>query len=138
MELDEHASATQRRRVTNIDDAVMDDAIGYAAEHGHVIILDIGKCGSPSWQIEAVRREIVKYARASFVLCHLLAPAAGDFEVWKQAVERLALPNVRFDLSSLPHNLRPDDYPWPRTRRWLLEARDILGAERLLFGTDYP
>ena len=46
------------------DDPVMDDAIGYAAEQGHVIILDIGKCQSPSWQIEAVRKEIVKYSGA--------------------------------------------------------------------------
>ena len=120
------------------DDPVMDDAIGYAAERGCVIILDIGKCLSPSWQIEAVRREIQKYADASFVLCHLLAPAAKDRDVWRQAMERLALPNVRMDISSLPHNLRPDEYPWPRTRQWLLEARDMLGAERLLFGTDFP
>ena len=120
------------------DDPVMDDAIGYAAEHGQVIILDIGKCLSPSWQIEAVRKEILKYPGASFVLCHLLAPAAKDGAVWKQAMERLALPNVSMDLSSLPHNLRPDDYPWPRTRQWLREARDILGAERMIFGTDYP
>jgi len=121
-----------------MNDEIMDDAIGYAAGHGHVIILDIGKCGSPSWQIEAVRGEIERYPEALFVLCHLLAPSACDEDVWKRAMERLALPNVWMDTSSLSHNLRPDEYPYPRTIRALAQARDILGADRLLFGTDYP
>ena len=121
-----------------MNDEIMDDAIRYAAERGQVIILDIGKCGSPSWQIEAVREEIEKYPDAVFVLCHLLAPSDRDGEVWLPAMERLALPNVWMDTSSLSHNLRPDDYPYPKTIRALAQARDILGADKLLFGTDYP
>lgn len=121
-----------------MNDEIMDDAIRYAAERGHVIVLDIGKCGSPSWQIEAVREEIEKYPDAVFVLCHLLAPSDKDEEVWKRAMERFALPNVWMDTSSLSHNLRPDDYPYPKTIRALAQARDIIGAKKLLFGTDYP
>ena len=120
-----------------LDDAVMDEAFSYAAQRGQVIILDIGKYASPSWQIEAARREILKYPSATFVLCHLLAPSDRDHDIWRQAMERLALPNVWMDISSLSHNLR-DQAPWPKTRQWLAEARDILGADRLLFGTDFP
>lgn len=120
-----------------LDDEVMDEALGYAAGLGQVIILDIGKCASPSWQIEAVRREIKKYPQAKFVLCHLLAPSDRDGDIWRGAMERLALPNVWMDLSSLAHNLH-DQAPWPKTGEWLRRARDILGADRLLFGTDYP
>lgn len=53
-------------------------------------------------------------------------------------MERLALPNVWMDTSSLSHNVRPDEYPYPKTVKVLEEARDILGADKLLFGTDYP
>lgn len=120
-----------------LDDAVMDQALGYAAGHGQVVILDIGKCGSPSWQIEAVRREIVKYPETVFVLCHLLAPSDRDHDLWRRAMERLALPNVWMDISSLQHNLR-DEAPWTKTQRWLAQARELLGADRLLFGTDFP
>lgn len=120
-----------------LDDEVMDEALGYAAARDQVIILDIGKCASPSWQIEAVRREIEKYPQATFVLCHLLAPGPGDMEVWQRAMEALALPNVWMDSSSIQHNLQ-DQAPWPRTGEWLRRARDILGADKLLFGTDYP
>lgn len=120
-----------------LDDEVMDEALGYAAARDQVIILDLGKCASTSWQIDAARREIAKYPQATFVLCHLLAPGPGDGELWRQAMEALALPNVWMDISSLQHNLH-DQAPWPRTGEWLQRARDILGPDRLLFGTDYP
>lgn len=121
-----------------LNDEHMDDAIRYHAEKGNVIILDIGKTGSPSWQIEATREEILKYPQARFVLCHLLAPSDRDEEVWLKAMERLALPNVWMDTSSLPHNLRPEEYPYPKTMKAILQAKDLLGDGKLLFGTDYP
>ena len=121
-----------------MNDAVMDEAIGWAAKRGDVIILDIGKAGSPSWQIEETREEIQKYPDARFVLCHVLAPSDRDEEIWLHAMERFALQNVWMDISSLSHNLRPDEYPYPKTRKALAQARDIIGADKLLFGTDYP
>ena len=121
-------------------DSVMVDAIDYAAGCGQVIILDIGKYGSPSWQVEAAEKLVRRHPETKFVFCHLLAPNGREEDEagWLGAMNRLALPNVWMDISSLSHNVRPDVAPYGKTRRYLAAARDILGADHLLFGTDYP
>lgn len=53
-------------------------------------------------------------------------------------LEALHLPNVWFDLASLQRNVRPDEPPFPITRRFIARAVETVGAERLLFGTDAP
>ncbi len=123
-----------------LDDEVMTEAVQYAAGQGQIIILDIGKFGSPSWQVEAARSLVVSHPEARFVFCHLLAPngKTGDEAQWRQALERLALPNVFMDISSLTHNIRPDPKPYHKTAQYLEMSAGILGADRLLFGTDYP
>ncbi|MBQ7486995.1 MAG: amidohydrolase [Clostridia bacterium] len=123
-----------------LNDPVMVEAIDYAANAGQVIILDIGKYGSPSWQVEAAEMLVRRHPETKFVFCHLLAPNGreADEPGWRDAMSRLALPNVWMDISSLSHNVRPDVPPYEKTRRYLAQARDILGADHLLFGTDYP
>ncbi|MBQ9010527.1 MAG: amidohydrolase [Clostridia bacterium] len=123
-----------------LEDEVMREAVDYAAGHGQVIILDIGKFGSPSWQVEAARNLAVSHPETRFVFCHLLAPngKAEDEGQWLWAMERLALPNVWMDISSLTHNIRPDPEPYRKTATYLEKSAGILGASRLLFGTDYP
>ena len=123
-----------------LTDDVMTDAIDYAAGNGQVIILDIGKYKSPSWQIENARQQVLRHPETEFVFCHLLAPngKAEDEDEWKRALEALALPNVSMDISSLTHNIRPDEPPYEKTRHYLKVAGSILGEAHLMFGTDYP
>lgn len=123
-----------------LNDEVMTEAIDYAAGLGQVIILDIGKFSSPSWQVDAARRLVIAHPEACFVFCHLLAPNGREEneDQWQKALECLALPNVWMDISSLTHNIRPDPKPYRKTAAYLEKAAGILGADKLLFGTDYP
>ncbi len=116
----------------------MDEVFSYANDHHHVTVVDIGKCGSASWQIEELREEIRKYPDMKFVACHLLAPSDKDEERLKEALQRLRLPNLWFDLSSVVHNCRPDVFPYPKALHYVQLAKEIVGAEKLMFGTDIP
>ena len=121
-----------------LDGELMEAEYAYADEQGLVFVIDIGKMGSESSQIPALRRAIQRHAGMKFVVCHLLAPNASQKVDMCAGLEALALPNVWFDLASLQHNLRPDEPPYPRTRHFLRCAADLVGSERLLFGSDLP
>ena len=73
----------------------------FAQEHGLVFVIDIGKLGSHSCQIQALRRLIRHHAGMKFVVCHLLAPKQNELEEMSAALDSLAGPNVWFDLASL-------------------------------------
>lgn len=121
-----------------LDGEVMRREAAFAAEHGLVFVIDIGKLGSPSSQIGALRRVILRHPDMKFVVCHLLAPKQTELAQMTDGLEALHLPNVWFDLASLQRNVRPDEPPFPITRRFIARAVETVGAERLLFGTDAP
>lgn len=121
-----------------LDGALLEEEYAYADEHGLVFVADIGKLGSESSQIPALRRVIERHAGMKFVICHLLAPLHGMERELYEGLQALALPNVWFDLAALQHNLRPDPVPYPYTRQVLRRAADLAGSDRLLFGSDLP
>ena len=56
----------------------------------------------------------------------------------RQALELLQFPNLWFDLSSLVHNCRSDIYPYLKAIEFIRLAKEIVGSEKLMFGTDIP
>ncbi len=121
-----------------LDGDMMQREAAFADEHGLVFVIDIGKLGSPSSQVPALRRLILQHPQMKFVICHLLAPKQSELHTMQAGLEALHLPNVWFDLASLQHNVRPDAPPYPVTRQFIRAAIDTVGADRLLFGTDTP
>lgn len=121
-----------------IDSEVMDEAFSYASQKNHVIVVDIGKCKSPSWQIDALKKEIQRYPETKWVACHLLAPSGRDEEVLTEALKKLRLSNLWFDLSSIVHNCRFEPDPFLKALHYIELARDLVGADKLMFGTDFP
>ncbi|MDO4330737.1 MAG: amidohydrolase family protein [Lachnospiraceae bacterium] len=121
-----------------IDSERMDEAFSYANDQGHVVVIDIGKCKGPSWQIEALRKEVMRYPDMKFVACHLLAPSAKDEACFTEALKRLTLPNLWFDLASVVHNCREAENPYQQALHYVELAAQIVGTDKLLFGTDLP
>lgn len=124
--------------VFSLDNEIMEREVSFADEHELIFVIDIGKLGSPSSQIPALKRLILNHPNMKFVVCHLLAPKQSELDKMQQGLEALHLPNVWFDLASLQHNVRPDEPPFPITRRFIRCAVETVGADRLLFGTDTP
>ena len=61
-----------------------------------------------------------------------------DEEELKKGLDLLTLPNVWFDLASVPHNCGPDHYPYENAQSFLKIGKEIVGADRMMFGTDIP
>ena len=126
------------RPVFALDGEMMEREAAFAEQHGLVFVIDIGKLGSPSSQITALRNLILHHPKMKFVVCHLLAPKQTELHAMQAGLEQLRLPNVWFDLASLQHNVRPDEPPFPVTRQFIHCAIQTVGADRLMFGTDTP
>lgn len=124
--------------VIDLDGEVMHQVYSHAAAHELIFVIDIGRPRNCCWQVDALRRAILRYPQMKFVICHLLAPQLGDGELLKRSLEQLALENVWFDLAALCLNSRPETYPYPTAREYVKYAVDIVGADRLMWGSDMP
>lgn len=117
---------------------VMNECFAYAREKGLTVVLDIGRPRNCCWQPENLAEAIRKYPQVTFVVCHLLAPQRQDAELLKNTLKYLIAPNIYFDISSLAHNQQPEKFPYPTAIEHLKNAKSILGADRLMFGSDMP
>lgn len=121
-----------------LDGEVMDREYRYAADRDLIFVIDIGKPRSDSWQVGALARSIARYPSLRFVVCHLLSPQLEDGELLRRSLAQLALPNVWFDLAALCLNSKPETYPYLTARGYVKDAVNIVGADRLLWGSDMP
>lgn len=109
-----------------------------------LLTLDLGAIGSRSYQTEAVCRIIDRHPELRIVIAHLGQPnpaAEQDPALWTrwQAQAQLAcLPNVWLDTAALPAYLQDEGYPFPSARRYIRMAVDLVGPDKILWGTDVP
>ena len=103
-----------------------------------VVALDVGDISMPSHQPWALAKIARECPDLKMVVCHLLAPVRGREREWKLSLELLNQENVWFDIAALPKIMTPDVYPYPETVSYLAQAKEILGAKKLLWGTDAP
>lgn len=107
------------------------------AHHG-VVALDVGDLTMPSHQPASLARIADACPGLKLVVCHLLAPMAGREKELRLSLELLQKPNVWFDIAALPKIVAPGTYPFPAVHETLKTAKSILGADRLMWGTDAP
>lgn len=122
----------------NVNGEVMRREYAYAADNGLTVTVDIGRPRNCCWQVDELAQAAKDFPAVTFVVCHLLAPQMEDKELLRAALGKLSLPNVYFDLAALAHNQKPEVYPYPTAVEHLRTAKQVVGAEKLLFGTDMP
>lgn len=122
----------------DLDGEIMHDVYRHAAERNLTFVIDIGRPGTKSWQIDALCSAIRRYPEMKFVICHLAAPHPGEDKLVRSVLGKLSLDNVWFDLAALCANSRPEVYPYPSALRYIRYAIDIAGPDRLLWGSDLP
>jgi predicted TIM-barrel fold metal-dependent hydrolase len=122
-----------------VDGEVMDKLYGRIAQiKDATLVLDIGSPSMRSCQPAAVNRIAKKYPDMHIVIPHLLAPKREDREILVRLLPLLKEPNIWVDLAALPWNTSPEDYPYPKTLEYLRDAKEILGADKIIWGTDLP
>lgn len=122
----------------DLNGELMNACYRHAADNGLIVVMDIGRPRNCCWQVENLAAAIKNYRGVTFVICHLLAPQRTDIALLGDALSKLAMPNVYFDLASLASNQQPETYPYPTAVEHLKTAKRIVGADRLMFGTDMP
>ena len=110
-----------------------------------VVTLDLGAVGSLSYQTEAVRTLLERYPRLKIVIAHLAQPPIdrGQDEkldrLWQEQVQLARHPRVWTDLSALPaYASTVEGYPYPTARQYIRRAVEMVGVEKVMWGTDAP
>lgn len=89
--------------------------------------------------------QLVKaYPEITFVLCHMGADSCfgkkgtnpGNFDFLLQLMKEH--PNVYMDTSTVPEYFLPEEYPWKYAGSLVEKAYQTVGAERLMWASDYP
>lgn len=124
-------------RLNMFDSPNMEKLFAAAEAVGGTVALDIGGPEETSYHPEAVRALALRHPNLHIVMCHLLEPDRDDDERLRKNLELMCLPNVWFDISSLP-TILSELPPYDMSRRYLALAQRIVGADRLLWGTDAP
>jgi predicted TIM-barrel fold metal-dependent hydrolase len=122
-----------------IDGERMQPIYRYCAERGLTISLDLGTFEEDSFQVAGVARMAQKYPEIPFVIEHLFFPRQDHFKEVRENLELVReYPNVNLSLATVPFSTWPEKYPFPSACRYITLAKEVVGAERLLWGTDIP
>jgi hypothetical protein len=101
-------------------------------------VLDMGDFMMVSHQPASIVRLAKRCPNLKIVVCHLCAPDRELHDEWVAELHMMTQDNVWFDISSVPKIMAPDVYPYPDAAAYLKEAKGIVGATRLMWGTDAP
>lgn len=107
-------------------------------QHKGVVALDVGDIAMESHQVSALERIADRCPDLKLVVCHLLAPDRAKRREWTAELELLSQANIWFDIAAMPKIMAPDVYPYPETHEYLAQAKSIVGAKKLMWGTDAP
>ena len=115
------------------------------ADRGYLVVtLDLGSIGTKSYQTEAVGELVQRYPDLRFVIAHLGHPPAdrerdpNSFRAWREQLLLARNANVWFDLAALPVCFADEDYPYPGALAYVREAVELVGPDRLMWGSDVP
>lgn len=128
-----------------LDDPHVTWLYGELERRGMTLTLDLGPPTDSAYQTEAVGAIAQAHEGLRVVIAHLAHPRTAverdpQLRARRQAQLDLGLKaNVWFDIASFPNFLAgEEDFPYPTASRWLREAVECVGVDRILWGTDQP
>ena len=121
-----------------LDSALMMGFYERIAAAGGCVIFDLGSPGDDSNQPDAVSNIASAFPSMPIVICHLMSPKRHHRTELEAGLRIMDRDNIFFDLAALFHKVRPEEYPFPRAREFTALAIDLIGADRLMWGSDAP
>lgn len=80
-----------------------------------------------------------RYPQLDFVVCHLSFPKPGKLAELASELRLLSrFDNIACDLAALQDIAQETNYPYPFCQEAVSLGKDILGSQRLLWGSDAP
>ncbi|MFH0993680.1 MAG: amidohydrolase family protein [bacterium] len=138
MELSNSSGLMANHDTVDLDGMVMHEVYQMAAERNLVFVIDIGRPGNDCHQVDNLRQAVRRYPDMKFVICHLGSHQRQQADLLRENLEKLRLPNVWFDLAAVPNNTKPETFPYPTASAYVRIAREIVGVDRLIWGSDMP
>jgi len=127
-----------------LDDAELTPVWHKLEQAGLTLVLDLGSVGSASYQTTGVRQIAGQHPDLKIVIAHLSQPtpqAERDprlWQLWREQIDLGKLPNVWFDCAALPVYVPDEDFPYPTAGRYLRQALELIGPQKIMWGTDAP
>lgn len=86
-------------------------------------------------QTASLREMIQQYSNVRMAIGHFgMVTTPG----WQEQIRLARYPNVFVESGGITWLFNSEFYPYPSAVRAILEARDICGMEKLMWGSDYP
>lgn len=121
-----------------LDNSLMMGFYEQIAGNKGVLVFDLGSPGDGSHQPNAIRNIARQFPNLEIVICHLASPRRQHRAELTDALQTMKAENIHFDLAALHHKVRPEAYPFPTAQAFINLAKDIVGSQHLMWGTDAP
>ncbi len=119
-------------RLSDPDLTKLDDVFARAAAEDKFIGLDLADGDT---QVASLREMIQQYPDVRMAIGHFgMVTTKG----WQEQIRLAQNPNVYVESGGITWLFNAEFYPYPSAVRAILEARDICGMEKLMWGSDYP
>ncbi len=119
-------------RLADPDLTRLDDVFALAAEEDKFIGLDLAEGDT---QTASLREMIRQYPGVRIAIGHFGMVTTGG---WQEQIRLARNPRVYVESGGITWLFNSEYYPYPSAVRAILEARDICGMEKLMWGSDYP
>lgn len=137
MEVSNGSGLMANHPTVDLNGAVMNEVYQLARKYHLICFIDIGRPGNNCYQVEALSKAIQNYPDLTFILCHLTAPQHEQMDILERNLQLLNCTNVYFDIASLPNNTK-QPYPFLEAQTYIRKAIDVMGKEKILWGSDFP
>ena len=122
-----------------MNDAYFAPILERANERKMTVTIDMGPLSNTSFDIGQLVDIKNRYPDITFVMTHcFFAGNDGKNPYRLETMRELAADNFVFDISNLPVFVYPEAFPFPSQQEFLRQARNAVGAERMIWGTDLP
>ncbi len=137
MEVSNGSGLMANHPTVDLNGEVMHEVYQMAKDHQLICFMDIGRPGNNCYQVEALSMAIRKYPEITFIICHLTAPQHEQMHILEENLKLLNMENVYFDVASLPNNTK-QPYPFYEAQGYIRKALDVMGIDKILWGSDFP
>jgi len=119
-------------RLKNPDLTACAAVFAHAAKKDLLIAIDMADGDAQTASLREMARQ---YPRLRIAIGHFGMVTRPH---WQEQIRLARLPNVSVESGGITWLFNSEFYPYPSAVRAILEARDICGMEKLMWGSDYP
>ena len=119
-------------RLKNLDLTACAAVFAHADREGMFVAIDMA---DGDQQTASLREMAVQYPRLRIAIGHF---GMVTKPLWQEQIKLARLPNVCIESGGITWLFNSEFYPYPSAVQAILEARDICGMDKLMWGSDYP